>query len=548
MTKQKYRKGINLIRTVLSLGLHIWVILLVANILLIYSVRFYTHGTVCLNRKQVIADNRCLYIWGNRVYQQGIVATLNPKPACGSDITHKLPASVIANEAKYIIPNFAADLCQPDTLASVQTALSPVPSASIAPSPSEAIFPSNTPEPTATPTPAGPVMSLTFSIPGIGSGGGTLKPLHPTRTVTILLYSPQLNSFDASVKPLYTIHATATFDPDPNSLTYNTFTNSSIDLGEQVPDGQYQIVFRSDQTLLKLIKANEDDVGGEIISLSRNIPITTTPQTLIPGDIYPYPVGDNIMDINDYNALVNCFADRITRAKCPNRQAADLNDDGVIDGIDYNLMLLSFKTLVALGFPAPVLTKAPTPSPTVIVPTSKPTPAQAAHPKVTLTPFPKKTAKGGNLFGFIFLLILLAAIGAGIFFIIKKLRKVEDIQSASPNQQTEMPSETDAPQHTAAGEFEQDNTQESVPETTGQQSQPQTPSDTNILIEKECYVKKKSADKDGTWITMTDDNGQIDGLCKGTDVLEGFVKVKGTMQSDKNTPYMLVTEITPIAE
>src|SRR6185503_209834 len=49
---------------------------------------------------------------------------------------------------------------------------------STTPSPSISLSPSPSPENT---QPLGPAINLQFSVPGVGSGGGTMKPLHPNR-------------------------------------------------------------------------------------------------------------------------------------------------------------------------------------------------------------------------------------------------------------------------------------------------------------------------------------------------------------------------------
>ena len=438
-------------------GLYMWVILLVANFLLLYAVHFYSHAS-------------------SRV----------PAPKLLADVSN--------------IP-------------------------SISPSILDTPFPTDTPEPTDTPGPVGPVIGITFTMPGIGSGGGTLQPLHPVRNLTIYLYSPQLNSLDKSVKPLFIIKTQATFDTDPNSPTYTSYVNNAVDLGGDVPDDNYQVVIKTDQTLRTLVKAKPDDVGGQIFSLSRNIPVAIAPQTLIPGDIAPYPDGDNSIDINDYNTLVNCFGVTSVTQKCPNKQAADLDDNGVVDGVDYNLMILSFTTLLAQGYPVPTLTIAPTPAPTRIVPTRPPLPKKT--PKST-TPVPiiQSAKKGsGGIGGVVFFFLCIIAIAAAVFFAMKKgLFKRFAHQVPQPASAPAPQPESDAQQTPAA-------------ETVNRQSD---------TIDKEYYVKKKSSDSSGIWLTLTDDNGQIDGLYKGDEVLEGFVRIKGEMKKEGDKTYILISQVLPV--
>src|SRR5215469_16694524 len=130
----------------------------------------------------------------------------------------------------------------------------PVKALNISVTPSPSVSP-NQPSPSPSPSsgPLGPTLNLVFTVPGIGSGGGVMKPLHPQRNVTIYLYSPDANSLDPAVKPLYTIQTNAIFDSDPQSPTYTSFLNPQIDLGSDVKDGNYQIGFRTDLSLRTLI-------------------------------------------------------------------------------------------------------------------------------------------------------------------------------------------------------------------------------------------------------------------------------------------------------
>ena len=43
--------------------------------------------------------------------------------------------------------------------------------------------------------------------------------------------------------------------------------------------------------------------------------------------------------VSYYNALVSCFGAK----SCSNKQAADLNDDGSVDGIDFNVFLKAIR-------------------------------------------------------------------------------------------------------------------------------------------------------------------------------------------------------------
>jgi len=52
--------------------------------------------------------------------------------------------------------------------------------------------------------------------------------------------------------------------------------------------------------------------------------------------------GDNIIDIDDYNAVLPCFQ---SIPVCADATQIDFDDDGVTDVKDYNLLLNSFEIL-----------------------------------------------------------------------------------------------------------------------------------------------------------------------------------------------------------
>jgi hypothetical protein len=253
----------------------------------------------------------------------------------------------------------------------------------------------------------GPRISLSFVLPGISSQAGNIKPLHMTRAVTIKFYEPDVNSQDSTSRPLYGLEATAHFVADSQSSAYGTFVGSNISLRE-IPEGDYQIAFKIDQALQTLIKDRPGTARGRVFSLTDTSTIELPLQTVIVGDIAPIPRGDNKIDKQDYTAFFACFGENIARVTCKAAQTADLDDNGVVDGIDYNLMLASYRSLVSLGFSPP----SPPPVPTVdakkeVTPTQAPEAAQTTQP--TIFPF------------LILFLFVIALIGSVIFFFKKKL-------------------------------------------------------------------------------------------------------------------------------
>ena len=65
-------------------------------------------------------------------------------------------------------------------------------------------------------------------------------------------------------------------------------------------------------------------------------------------------------------------------------------------------------------------------------------------------------------------------------------------------------------------------------------------------IDKEYYVKVGTVDKEknGVWLTLTDDSGPIEGYySKGTEVTEGFAKIKGKKKIEGEKVYIEIEEI-----
>lgn len=440
---------------------------------------------------------------------------------------------------------------------------SPSPTISTSPSTSTSNSPSTSPSPSG--PPLGPVINLTFTLPGIGSGGGVMNPLHPKRNVTVYLYAPDVNSLNATVKPLYTIQTNAQFDADPYSPTYTSYLNPSIDLGADVNNGNYQIAFKTDLSLRMLIKQNPTDLGGEIFSLSKGSPVTIIPsQSVLMGAVLANQ-DDSVININDYNAFITCYGDlNNTISFCKTGNYGDFNDDGVINGIDYNILARSIYALSQEGLPVPQLSPKPTLeiqhnliSPVMPHPTAKPTP--------NVTPKIKKGSVSGAFIGvflFFFFIIILGLIFLLLYMRIEAFRTlISSIIHHSPTGEpstevTETESEETESTEEPATETQEEspNEEQSTEEAPADEpSEPlsETPADTPApatggTVEKECYIKTKGKDEAGTgmWLLLTDDNGAVNAHYNKTDAKDGFAKVKGVMKEDNGKKFLEVTELT----
>jgi Dockerin type I domain len=60
--------------------------------------------------------------------------------------------------------------------------------------------------------------------------------------------------------------------------------------------------------------------------------------TPISGDVD----GNNVVNILDYNDLMSCYGSKANTPSCQYKTTSDLNDDGSIGGVDYNIILRAF--------------------------------------------------------------------------------------------------------------------------------------------------------------------------------------------------------------
>ncbi len=385
--------------------------------------------------------------------------------------------------------------------------------------PISTISPSITLEPSQTPKPKGQIIRIRFKVPGIGGEAGNNSPRNVSRVLRLYFFDPEINTDDSTAKPLGSIVSSVDFDADPVSPTYGSFINSNIDLEGNVPGAKYQIVFKMDQALSKLIKEDSKDIGGKVyeVNSASSIPIDIDGQEVIIGDIYPDVKGDNIMDINDYNALVSCFGIKAESETCKDNKAADLSDDGRIDGVDYNLMFGSFKLLHAMGKPVPSFI-APT---KVIAPTAKvekPKPKASTAPKKVNAEEPIQKPAGVSS---IVLPIILTIVTLGIIiFLVIKRRKALDFLGKLV--------------HKNSRAAEEVTTEVSVDEP----------------VDKDFFVKKQTEDvvNNTTVLTLTDDSGPTLAYYSGKDVTDGFAHVKGVMKKEGDKVFVDVAEITPVVE
>ncbi len=149
--------------------------------------------------------------------------------------------------------------------------------------------------------------------------GGNMNPQHQLRNVTVYVNDMNNNMVMSQTGYLHY-----------NSGDSNFF--GSIDM-KNLPSGSYLVSVKMDGYLSKQFAGIQSITSG-----TNNI---LYPQAfLVAGDIN----NDNQLDIQDYNILLSCFGSKQNTASCispitSQSPGADIDDDGTVDGADYNLFL-----------------------------------------------------------------------------------------------------------------------------------------------------------------------------------------------------------------
>lgn len=178
--------------------------------------------------------------------------------------------------------------------------------------------------PDAPPAPTGTTSGLTVSLQGIGPNA---QIVDQERTATIKIFD-NTKPFDAAT---YTASDTLTYDSSSGK-----FVNPKFNFG-MIPDGEYQMVIQIDTYLDEQLSNPE----GKIFTVNSAGALNVSPVKMKAGDLAPGPKGDNHVNIIDYNAIIGCMNGAPAGA-CLNKKYADLNNDGIVDQKDLDLLLLNF--------------------------------------------------------------------------------------------------------------------------------------------------------------------------------------------------------------
>lgn len=571
-------------------GFHIFFLFLLVNLITSYVIHFYILATGCMTRAQVASDSRCLYIVANGVFQKGDRSAPHQGHPCGTDVTSIIPPSHLGNPGFYLLPNNIANLCPPVTPTFTPTpqptnpptptpTSTPVPQPTATPKPQATNTPTPIPQHTSTPgptaaytntptvTPAnhvtitvsqtvtqtvtntvaspttgsipfspaptvqnptpfvtnGPAtLSLMIQLPGIGLSGNP-SPRTQTRNVTAYFYQSNAAISDPLTRPLYAASGTVQYN-----TASGTFINAKFD-ASAIPHGTYQIVIKMPQYLNTQVQSGATKTFALVDSV--NPQALTLPEITMPaGDINPFPNGNNAIDINDYNALFSCFGRKAQTSSCRSAQAPDLNDDGIVDGIDYNIFLGGFRQyLTTASLPAPVLaTATPTTMQIAAIP--------ATSSGITaLSPMSIVTSASRILIAIAFI-FLCATLVIGI---LRRKRKKTKGKLETPK---DIP-----PAHSAPTTIMNAKITQASPAPLPVAFSKRPLSAPEPHVDEIFFLKPSKIDtvNKGTWVLLASDEKQIYGYYHGTAPMEGFVQILGNKKSANGRDYIDITEIKP---
>lgn len=221
-----------------------------------------------------------------------------------------------------------AEIISPTNIANF-LALAPLPSLT---------FTIQAPTPTPTPLPGSIVLDLSFTLEGIRANRKLESNIALSQvTATLEVLKDSDKSFASAAK------GTVEYDPQDGKF------KGAIDIGNKLEKGKYTIAIKVPAYLKRRIPKT---FPVEPVT-SEQQPI----QTIEVSVLFPLPAGDIVkvkddgtidigsdgkIDIADYNALTSCFGAKRHTSSCTLKEKADLNFDGGVDGIDYNMVLRNF--------------------------------------------------------------------------------------------------------------------------------------------------------------------------------------------------------------
>lgn len=168
---------------------------------------------------------------------------------------------------------------------------------------------------------ANQTLSVQVQVPLAGT------PQHTTRQANIIGYQVNQNG-QLSTTSSFTATDMVAFDS-----TTGNFTNPNFQL--TVAASAYELFLHIDGNLNRQLT---QATGSTIFFMPQPQVIPLNIASIIAGDIEPHGKEDNIIDLIDYNILISCLGQPPTGACL----LADLDDDGVIDQKDLDLLSANF--------------------------------------------------------------------------------------------------------------------------------------------------------------------------------------------------------------
>lgn len=392
--------------------------------------------------------------------------------------------------------------CNKQTILSTQAEMLPVSGAmptisetggSLAVMPTIPVLPIST-----APTVSAINLQLAFS----GISNTTTIPLHLARIATVFVYNQADDLANPAVQPIATVSSDIVFDTTVGSPTSTLFVNPAFALNN-LPTGEYQFLIHvpgyAEKKIVTATNKTFAVAAGQITKLPK--------LTLFPGDIDE----NKIIDIADYNGLLRCYGISATTSLCENQQRADLNDDGKVDAIDYNIFLSSLNNykkennvFITMSPPQISPKKIMQSTPTDMIPSPKKEKMILATP----TPLQKKSSKTNFLAKlivnqvFVIVILLVFCIVFIIGIIRSKLFAKFTKKSDSLSQAT---------------------------------------------IDEVYYVKLLQVDANnaGEWVTLVNGDKQIQGYYKGKTLPDGFARIKGVEKEADGKKYIAISEVLP---
>ncbi len=174
--------------------------------------------------------------------------------------------------------------------------------------------------------PQNSTVGMTVTLQGIGQNQAIQTP---QRTATIKVYDAAGN-FSSSA---FVAQDTITYDSASGD-----FINANFNLGA-VAAGDYQMVIQMDSYLDSQLTDKTD--GDNKFTIEQGKGVQAEVVQMRAGDLAPSPNGDNHVNIIDYNAIIGCMPGAPPSA-CINKKYADLNDDGIVDQKDLDILMSDF--------------------------------------------------------------------------------------------------------------------------------------------------------------------------------------------------------------